>query len=380
MPVCLTHILDQDATEDTVGQSSFFLHHMPADCVRQKVMVIGRTPPSLIVPSEIELSGIARRFNWLVTSGPDLKRRLAQHQPDIVYAWGVEVASVVGLAWFGRTPIVVTVLDPAEARRPGRWWPGEGADDHRVMVLCPSKLVQIRLVERVVPLSATKVIGPGVDISAIKEAKKTFKRSGLGLPEKGRVMLTISPPTRAGGQYYAVWAAAILHNIWPDACLLIPGVSKEQRRLLRLIDNIYCPDIYFATEDRYTPAELLAVSDMLIVPALDDIPTTWLVWAMAASVPIVASAVPAITELIQDEENGFLCKPGEPHTLAIAIRTAAESDGLLGQCAKKAQSQARRLFKLEKYVEEQLEVIDHLLNGKLMDEDFKPPKATRKHK
>ena len=101
--------------------------------------------------------------------------------------------------------------------------------DNRVMGLCPSKIGQIRLVEGGVSVADTKIIPPGVDSAAIKQAKKSVRRKDLGLPEKGRVMLTTSPPTRTGGQYYAVWAAAILHNIWPDACLLIPGVSKNSR-------------------------------------------------------------------------------------------------------------------------------------------------------
>ena len=71
-------------------------------------------------------------------------------------------------------------------------------------------------------------------------------------------MTFFSPPTREGGHFYAVWAAAILHQIWPDARLIVPGVSREQRRLHRLIDGIYCPDIYRLTADRYEPIELLA--------------------------------------------------------------------------------------------------------------------------
>ena len=200
MPIRLTHILDQDAHEDDVSQLTLLLQHMPSDGVKQRVIVIGQAPRALHVPDDVEVTKIARRLNWLMTSGPDLKRTLVRHRPDIVHAWGANAATVIGLSWVDQTPMVITVSVPAEARLSRRWWPVEGAGDGRVVVVCPSKIVQIRLVEAGVPLSATKIIEPGVDSSAIKQAKKTIKRADLGLPEKGRVMLTIPPPTRTGGR------------------------------------------------------------------------------------------------------------------------------------------------------------------------------------
>ncbi|UCD29995.1 MAG: glycosyltransferase [Planctomycetota bacterium] len=352
MAISLTHIVDEAAGEDSVRQLSLLLEHMPAEHVRQRVILIGRKPSVLTLCEGVESIRIGQRMGW-----PDLKKILLRCQTDIVHAWSADTATAMGSVWYGRSPMMVTISDPADARRCKLWW------FHMVNVLCPSKIVQIRLVESGIPVKATRVIRPGVDFSALKQAKNAVSRSNLGLPEKGKVLLTVSPPTRAGGQYYAVWAAAILHNIWPDACLVIPGISKEQRRLLRLIDNIYCPDIYFPTRERYGFAELLAVSDMLIVPALEDIATGWLAWAMAGSVAIVGSAVPAIMEMITDGENGFLCKPGEPHSLAIRIREAAEGRGTLRSCVRTAKNQAGELFQLKRYIDEYCEMVNNLVGG-----------------
>jgi glycosyltransferase involved in cell wall biosynthesis len=173
-------------------------------------------------------------------------------------------------------------------------------------------------------------------------------------------MVTASPPSRVGGQYYAVWAVAILHHIWPDAVLIVPGRSREQGRIGRLIETIYCPQAYRLTEDRYSPAELLAVADALLVPALNDVPTSWLAWAMAAGVPIIGSAVPSVSEYVADRQNGFLCRPGEPHTLAIRIRTAFESADVLSSCVQIGRHQAYEAFRSERCVEEFLKVIRNM--------------------
>jgi glycosyltransferase involved in cell wall biosynthesis len=209
-------------------------------------------------------------------------------------------------------------------------------------------------------MGATAVIRPGVDLAELRWAREAMSREVLGLPPTGRVLLVPSPASRVGGQYYAAWAVAILHHIWPDARLIVPGLSREQRRIGRMIESIGAGHVYALPGERYSPAQLLAVADALIVPALGDIPTGWIPWAMAAGVPVIGSAVPCVTEFIADRRNGFLCPPGEPHTLAVRIRTAFESPEVMAACVQTARHEAYETFRTEQCVREFLKVIDNL--------------------
>lgn len=49
---------------------------------------------------------------------------------------------------------------------------------------------------------------------------------------------------------------------------------------------------------------------------------------MAAARPIVASDLPALREVLQDEVTALLVAPGDPHALAAAIRRLAEDPAL----------------------------------------------------
>ena len=377
MPTHLTHVLDEATHEDGVRLLSLLLASIPRDRVEQRVIVIGRTPAMLTVPTNVEVSRIGRRFSWPIAWRPELDRLLAGNRPDAVYAWGT-AATIVLAGHYDRHPVSTVICEPADAGSYSRWWRGAAGRDGVIEVLCASDMVQRRLLESGVPTEATAVIRPGVDLEAIRRAQQTGRRAGpssrgtgpasrraeIGLPPEARVLLTASPPSRTGGHYYAVWAAAILRQIWPDLRMVVPGTSREQNRLRRLIERMYCPEMYHLTGDRYTPAELLAVSDMLILPAVDDVPIGWLAWAMATSVPIVASAVPSATELITDRHNGFLSKPAEPHTLAIHIRAAAESGDTLRQCVETARSHAFELFSTQRCVDEHLKAIDKLAAGR----------------
>lgn len=213
------------------------------------------------------------------------------------------------------------------------------------------------------PREFTTIIRPGVDFAAIRAARERTPRDGLGLPSSGRIYLTISPPSRAAGHFAAAWAMAILHQLSPESRLIIPGCSREQLRLARLREQIYCPEILELTEDRHAIAELLAISDMLVVPASGDVPTGWLAWAMAASVPIVATAVPAIAELIADRHNGFLCRSCEPHAVAARICRAWESPDLVRQCTETARGQGYDVFRAQASLAQYEQLFDNLAGG-----------------
>ncbi len=393
MPIRLTHVLDEATPEDGVRLLSLLLRLMPAGQIDQRVIVVGREPPMLRVPEGIELTRVGKRFDSAMVSAPDLQRAMRAQRPDVVHTFGAAAAAAAGTvrAAFGGAPVVTTICDPNEAGPSSRWWRSMGGVSGTVDILCPSGIVQRKLVESGIPIEATAVIRPGVDFGEIRRAKETrelriaadpnprrqsgAERHGLSPPHSREgygyasqsaispVLLTASPPSREGGQYFAVWAMAILHQLWPEARLIVPGASREQQRLRRLIEQVYCPQVYVLTGDRYSPAELLAVSDALVVPAIGDISTGWLAWAMAASVPIIGSAVPAVAEFIADKHNGFLCKPGEPHTLAIRIRTVLESPEMFRPCVETARSQAYDVFRAQRCVDEYLKVFRNLLRG-----------------
>jgi glycosyltransferase involved in cell wall biosynthesis len=49
---------------------------------------------------------------------------------------------------------------------------------------------------------------------------------------------------------------------------------------------------------------------------------------MAAQLPVVASGIGQLTEIIQDGVNALLCPPGDPYALAAALERLAEDDRL----------------------------------------------------
>lgn len=362
MTLRLMHVVDEATAEDDVRLLSLLLARLPSSEVEQEVLAIGRPSALLTVPDATPVHRVGRRFGRGLTWGVDVQRVVQARRPQVLHAWSMAAGALAGLASeSGR--ISVTVSDPSDARAPSRWWHSGEATGAGTAV-CSSQLVQRKLIEAGIPLDATLVIRPGVDFAVIRAARQSVGRAQLGLPANGRVLVTTSPPSREGGHFLAAWAMAILHQLWPEARLIVPGASREQQRLSRLIERIYCPEAFLLVGNRYSPAELLAVADALVVPATADVPTGWLAWAMAAGAPVIAAAVPAVAEFIADRHNGFLYRPGGVHELAVRIRTAFDSPDQMRQCAETARGQAYDVFRAQACVDQYLRLFQNLHAGR----------------
>jgi glycosyltransferase involved in cell wall biosynthesis len=75
---------------------------------------------------------------------------------------------------------------------------------------------------------------------------------------------------------------------------------------------------------------------LLVLPSLKDYHPIVLLEAQALGIPVIASRVGAISEIVKDKETGILVEPGNVLELAKAIELLLRSFDLYSQCSKKA--------------------------------------------
>jgi glycosyltransferase involved in cell wall biosynthesis len=114
--------------------------------------------------------------------------------------------------------------------------------------------------------------------------------------------------------------------------------------------------------ERFSFEVLLANADVLLVPSVSEVPTTAMAWAMAAGVPVVASAVPATAELLEHKRNGLLIPPGQPTRMAVKLAAMLDQEEYLKRVKEPARGQAYDMFSLTQNVAEHARLYGNLLS------------------
>jgi glycosyltransferase involved in cell wall biosynthesis len=119
--------------------------------------------------------------------------------------------------------------------------------------------------------------------------------------------------------------------------------------------------VIFAGERRDIP-EVLAAIDIMVVPSvLEGFPMVTLE-AMAMEKPIVATAIPGITEQITNGKEGLLVPPDEPVALANAILRIANDPYFAQELGRVARRRVESEFSIEQMVELTMKTYEKLLS------------------
>lgn len=119
-----------------------------------------------------------------------------------------------------------------------------------------------------------------------------------------------------GFAYFVEAARKVLTRV-PHARFVLVGDGTERDPLLRKADDL--GDRFRLLGFRDDVPKLMAALDMLVVPSLNEGMGRVILEAGAAGVPVVATAVGGIPDVVQDGKTGILVHPKDDDALAQAI-------------------------------------------------------------
>jgi glycosyltransferase involved in cell wall biosynthesis len=139
----------------------------------------------------------------------------------------------------------------------------------------------------------------------------------------------------------------------PNARLVVLGEGPERPRLEQLAAELAVP---VSLPGRVPDvAAWLRRADALVHPVRWEGFGLALLEAMLASLPVVASAVSSIPEIVVDGQTGVLVPPDDPDALAAAVNRVLEDPGTFG---RHGYARARSEFSVERMVDQTLAVYD----------------------
>jgi glycosyltransferase involved in cell wall biosynthesis len=268
--------------------------------------------------------------------------RLSLRGADIVHAHSGR--ALTGAFWktLGSTKVRRVVTRHVAFRPRNPWvhrmkykWACDG-------VIAVSEAVRRGLVQSGVPSAKIQVIHTGIEIPA--PAVQTPSR--FGLSETHFVVGHLGAFSKEKGQDVAVAAAVLLHESMPHARFLLAGdglLLNEMRR--RAPANVIFPG--FVADH----AAFFGAVNVFIMPSRSEAWGMAALEAMAHGVPVIASDVGGLPEIVQPGNGGWLVPAGDPAALARAIMEAASSAERLHEQGERARKRAQ-LFSVGQMVEQ----------------------------
>lgn len=260
--------------------------------------------------------------------GPDLKHAADVNVPVIVSTWGSDVCA----------------------------WQGESKRDYflkqyllqRADALTATSEFQAKETQKYIPNGReVRVIPYGVDLARFPYRERAPSEEGsftVGCVKRLEVVY---------GHAHLLDAFAIVAQELPGARLLLVGDGTAKGDLVKQAERLgVAARVEWAGPLPYERVpEALARMDLFVMPSLGESFGVAAVEAGATGLPVVASRVGGVGEVVADGETGLLVPPGDPKALANAILRLARDPALRQRMGKAARGRVERFFEWGSNVE-----------------------------
>lgn len=187
-------------------------------------------------------------------------------------------------------------------------------------------------------------------------------RQFLGIPASAPVLLTLGrfTPEKAPEAMLDIFAR--VHAVRPEAHYAIAGSrmtdDDEMGEMVRARGLDGCVHLLGVRRD---VAALLSGADVFLLPSrVEGFPNA-LMEAMTAGVPVVASNVGGVPDLVRHGIDGFLHETGDVDGMAESVKTLLDDAGLRARLGHAARQRILAEFSLQKLGDRVLQHYRHLL-------------------
>ncbi len=164
-----------------------------------------------------------------------------------------------------------------------------------------------------------------------RKQEKEVSRAALGIPENAFVFGSVGRLSPEKGHRFLVSAFHELCTHQDEARpmhLIVVGDGREQPSLEAQAARLGITERVTFAGFQGSPGDWMRLFDCLVQPSLTEGTPNSVLEAMSLKVPVVATAVGGVVDLIADGRNGLLASSGDPHALAVAMKRMMDSPDL----------------------------------------------------
>lgn len=265
-----------------------------------------------------------------ISALPRLRRYLKMVQADLVHTQ-LEFADILGniSSKLLRLPSVCTIHTMPSQETGIKGKSHQRAEWLALHLFC-DRIISVSEEARLYHLNISRVapekvitIHNGIDLSHAQsidqEKERIAVRGEFHIPEAANLLTTVAVLRDLKGIQFMIRAMLGILAAYPDTYYLIAGDGAYRDALVEEVAKLGVENRVVFAGMRNDIPRILAASDIFILPTLTEALPTVLAEAMAARLPIIASAVGGIPEMISDRQNGRLVSPGDVQELTAVV-------------------------------------------------------------
>lgn len=290
-----------------------------------------------------------------------MRAYLKQHQIDLVHTHSSK-AGIIGrlAAHLAGVPAIVHTAhgwsfnDTQPAWRRALYVGLErlaGAVSDRLIVVA-SRHKEVGLSHGVGRADRYEVVRSGIRIEEFRSPRtgRQQTRESLGFDPTHAVVGTIAcmKPQKAPLDF--VRAAAAAHEKNPRLRFFVAGDGELMPRVRALVQELGLDDVIRLLGWRTDVVDLLHAMDVFLLTSLFEGLPRVVLQAMAAGVPVVATAVDGTPEVVEHGRTGLLTPPGDPRAAAERVLQMAGDEELRRRCVEQARQRLDLQFDIGRMV------------------------------
>lgn len=328
--------------------------------------------PDTLLP---RLEGSHVSVHSLCTRSPlEIARFLRKCRADIVQTHHT-LAGALGrvAARLARTPIVVSTEQNVVDALPLRYRALNDATIHLGDAnVCISEGVRESLMRegvftRRLPPARVTVIPNGVDLPAIDarlEGGRNRTRAALGIGAEDFVIGNVGRLVPQKGQRFLIQAFAAVVSEIPRARLVIVGGGRLAADLRKVAAQLNVSPRVHLLGERTDAIDLMAAFDVFALPSDYEGLGVVLLEALAARVPVIATDVPGVRDVVEHGVTGVLVPPRSPGQLAEELLALAAAPDRRRELAEVGRRRIEDKFTVEAVARSYGALYDRLLAAK----------------
>lgn len=305
--------------------------------------------------------GILKQSFSLLQGVKRLWRLFREDQFDAVETFTLDSnLLVLPLAWLAGISVRIAThhgyakTDSWLKRAVHSWMINRGGAD---VLIAVTENIRSQSISEGVKSERVTTIPNGIQVPSIPEKRTQLLRAALNIPEGAVLVLSAGRLVYEKAYEVLIQSIKLVRSEGTVVFLAIAGEGELRDKLQELIDELALRGSVCLLGNREDVPALMSDADLFVMSSRSEGMPMALLEAMSFGLPVIATRVGGVEEVIEDSSQGMLVPPENPQELAKAILKLVRDPVLRSRIGKNARERIEERYTTERMCRQYEKVI-----------------------